>query len=358
MGTRKRAAERPEYFLTTNGGIYCVQIGYGAGRKRESLGTTDLALAETRFADWQETRRRLNVRNTAMTISAILDGYLADRLTEVKAPERLMQSVKVLRPFFGHLYCEHLLKTTCREYREMRQQAGRRPGTIWTELTMLSAALTWAARQNPPWIPYAPKVYRGKQSPPRERYLIRTENEAERLLAGAVAPHVKLFIEMGLGTAARAEAILDLTWDRVDLQRGLITLQDPEEDQTSKGRAVVPITKTLYAALAEAKKAALSDYVIEYQGERVRTIQGGFEQAAKRAGLKGVTPHVLRHTCGVWMAEAGKPMEEIAQFMGHSSAQITRTVYARYSPDYLRGAASALEREPATPAKPALRVVA
>lgn len=45
----------------------------------------------------------------------------------------------------------------------------------------------------------------------------------------------------------------------------------------------------------------------------------------------------------VWMAESGRPMSEIAQYLGHSDSQITETVYARYSPHYLRRAAAALE---------------
>jgi len=61
------------------------------------------------------------------------------------------------------------------------------------------------------------------------------------------------------------------------------------------------------------------------------------------AGLEDVSAHVLRHTAAVWMAEAGVPMDEISQYLGHSNVEITRRVYARYSPDYLRKAASALE---------------
>jgi hypothetical protein len=43
------------------------------------------------------------------------------------------------------------------------------------------------------------------------------------------------------------------------------------------------------------------------------------------------------------MAEAGVPLTEIAQFLGHSTPTITYRVYSRYSPDHLRGAARALE---------------
>lgn len=37
------------------------------------------------------------------------------------------------------------------------------------------------------------------------------------------------------------------------------------------------------------------------------------------------------------------PMAEIAQYMGHSSVNTTFKHYARFSPEYLRGAATALE---------------
>jgi integrase len=43
------------------------------------------------------------------------------------------------------------------------------------------------------------------------------------------------------------------------------------------------------------------------------------------------------------MAEAGIGMAEIAQFLGHSDSRTTERVYARFSPDYLRKAAEALE---------------
>lgn len=66
-------------------------------------------------------------------------------------------------------------------------------------------------------------------------------------------------------------------------------------------------------------------------------------QQPKRAGLEDVTPHVLRHTAAVWMAENRVPMSEISQYLGHKSTLITERVYARYSPEYLRNAAQSLE---------------
>jgi integrase len=95
--------------------------------------------------------------------------------------------------------------------------------------------------------------------------------------------------------------------------------------------------------LLEAREAALTDYVIEYAGERVGNVKKAFQRAAARAGVPWCTPHVLRHTAAVHMAEAGVPISEIAQYLGHTTESVTFKTYARYSPDYLRRAASALE---------------
>ena len=101
-----------------------------------------------------------------------------------------------------------------------------------------------------------------------------------------------------------------------------------------------------------AKDTAATQWVISYNeaaGALLR-VNKGIAEAARRARIKGVTPYVLRHTAGVWMAQAGVPMAEISQYMGHSSTAVTERVYARFHPDYLRRASDALRLAPAVPA--------
>jgi len=43
------------------------------------------------------------------------------------------------------------------------------------------------------------------------------------------------------------------------------------------------------------------------------------------------------------MAEDGVGMEQIQQFLGHEDIETTRSIYARFSPTYLRDAAKVLE---------------
>jgi integrase len=126
------------------------------------------------------------------------------------------------------------------------------------------------------------------------------------------------------------------------MERGQIKLGLGE--QRAKGRATVPMTGDTREILLRAREAALTEYVIEYAGRRVLSVKRAFRAAVDRAGLpKGVSPHVLRHSAAVHMAESSVPMAEIAQFLGHSSESVTYRVYARFSPDFLRRAAGVLE---------------
>ncbi len=99
-----------------------------------------------------------------------------------------------------------------------------------------------------------------------------------------------------------------------------------------------------YSALKEAQANAISNYVIEWGGRKIESIRRAVRDAGVRAGLKErVTPHMLRHTAACLMIEAGRPIEEVAQYLGHTSTKVTFSTYARYSPDYLQKAARALE---------------
>ncbi|TVP74309.1 MAG: hypothetical protein EA339_00680 [Rhodobacteraceae bacterium] len=75
----------------------------------------------------------------------------------------------------------------------------------------------------------------------------------------------------------------------------------------------------------------------------VISIKRGFAAAVASAELIGLTPHVLRHTAAVHMTEAGGSMDEIAQYLGHSDTRITSNTCARYSPEHVQKAATALE---------------
>jgi integrase len=207
-------------------------------------------------------------------------------------------------------------------------------GTLIRELGVLRRAFAWAVDER--WIASAPHVERPPAPPARERWL--TEDEAQRLLESSPTPHVRLFIAVALWTAARTGAILELTWERIDFERGVINLG---RGRGRKRRAVVPVVDDLLPLLREAREAATSPFVIEFGGSRVGSVKKAFQRATERAGLEGVTAHCLRHTSATWMVQKGVPTAMVARFLGNTEAMV-EAVYGHHSPEYLRQAANAL----------------
>lgn len=296
--------------------------------RRTALRTKDRETAERKLIDFQTSLRR-----KATTVAEIMDMYLADKAMKAGG-ERARYAWKHLASVFGHLRPDQVDRPLCRAYTLQRRRAKAHDGTIIKELSSLRAALNWQDKNTPAVVEMPP------MPPPRSRHLTRAQYRKFRD-AASHTPHLFVFVVAAYTTAGRASAVLELTWDRVDFDAGMIRLGLGE--QRAKGRATVPMTDSAREALLEARQAALSDYVVEYAGRRVLSVKRAFAAAADRAGVPWCTPHVLRHSAAVHMAESGIPMAEIAQFLGHTSESVTFRTYARFSPTYLRRAASALE---------------
>ncbi len=80
---------------------------------------------------------------------------------------------------------------------------------------------------------------------------------------------------------------------------------------------VVSLSRNFGHQLALA--AGLShDFVVEWQGEPVKSVKKGFAAAVKAAGLgwydeagkwlTDVTPHILRHTAATWLMQNRSPL--------------------------------------------------
>lgn len=305
----------------------------GRGTCRRSLRTKDRAAAERALIDF----RRELARRPAGTVAEIMAAYLAEKDQTARAPARLREAWTALAPLAAHCRPDQIDRAWCRAYVAARRARGVAPGTIRKELSTLRAGLRWHDPRTPAVLELPPAP------PPRERHLSR--DEARALIAACATPHVRLFVVLALTTAARRTALLELTWSRVDFERGIIRLGAAAPDGNGggrKGRATVPLHDLARPHLLEARMGALTGHVIEHGGKPLTSIRKSFENACARARLAGVTPHVLRHTAAVWMAEAGTPMSEIAQYLGHTDERITFRTYARFSPEHLRRAAAAI----------------
>lgn len=325
--------------------LYLWQRGNGIFYIRGTHNGVDIGMHSTGTRDRQEAEAQLDqfvagLDNPAppdeVTLNAIIDGYLTDREAHGIADlDRQVFAAKQLRPFFGNLEPRMISNETLRRYARHRTVSN---GTILRELRTLRAAMAWAAGEQ--WIQTPPKLRMPVTAPkPKDRWI--TKDEAARLISECKSPHMQCFVVLALTTAARTGAILDLTWDRVDLENGII---DYGEGRGNKRRASVPINDRAREALEMAAMVRRQGcpYVIQHRGKRIESIKAAFKRLTLRADLPDVTPHTLRHTAATWMAQGGAPMERIAQVLGDTVETVER-VYAHHHPQFAKAAVAHLD---------------
>lgn len=304
--------------------------------RRISTGTADRGRAEAFAREWWE-------RYTAAPSERIADlwpRYIRDRIRDGVRADRFKAHWAGLEPHFGHRLGRAITKQDCRDYCTARLADGYSLSTIKTDLEFLRACLNMHYGER------APKVWIAPASAPRDHWL--TKEQARALVEAADTPHIKLFIILGLTTGARSGAILDLTWfntatgkARVDFEQGTIDYRPSGRVQTNKRRTVVPMSDMAREALEQAFAGRLSDHVIEFGGKPIQSVKKAIRRLSKDSGII-FSPHVLRHTCAVWMAHADVPMQKISQYLGHTSLKMTEQVYGRYSPTFMRDASAAV----------------
>lgn len=331
--------------------------------KRKSMGTSDRAAAEARFAQWllfgghkgqvaEETK-------TGLTVAEFWKVYAEKHIQDPKkvaAPETIEFCWQNLKPHFGQLLLTQVSDAV--EGYEAKRLAGKigrpsKPSTVRKELGALRACFGWHAdpKRGKNRLLDAkdiPLISLPEEGEPRDRWL--RMDEIQRLLKAAAAlrrgdrlSRGERFLWLALETAARKQAILDLTWDRVDFETNTIRLDVPGRRKTKKRRATVPISASLRPVLERAYAEREGDLVLDNKGAVWSTIQliaieagfGGERPKVLRSEkpkATGISPHVLRHTAATHMARRGVPLFAIANILGNTVAMVER-VYAKWCPD-------------------------
>jgi integrase len=181
-------------------------------------------------------------------------------------------------------------------------------------------------------IPAVPKVRLEREPQGRLRWL--TQDEITGLLAACLKSRnteLHAAVVIALNTGLRKAELYGLTWDRIDLSRGVIRL----EVTKSGNRREVPLNDDSYRALVSLQPREAGHVF------KARTSDAAYLSAVAVARLADVTFHTLRHTFASWAMMRGASLKELQELLGHASLTMTMR-YAHLSPDRLRTAVSRL----------------
>lgn len=325
--------------------------------KRKSMGTKDRAVAEARFAQWLLLGGARSVSDgdsPTYTVADLWAVYWEKHGQHVASPDSIKFPWKNLEPHFGHLTVPEVSQKAIDSYVHKRT-TGRlglrcKPQTCRKDLTILMSAIRFCTLKPNALIPASmiEAVVLPENGEPRDRWLKTEEMQrlldaAARLRRGPKLSRGERFLWLGLETAARKQAILDLTWDRVDFEAGVIHYDVPGRRKTSKKRAAVPMSKALRPVLERAYAERENDLVMTNKGAVWATIQliaieagfGGTRPKVLRSEkpqATGISAHTLRHSAATHMARNGVPLWKISKVLGNSLA-VCEKVYAKWAPD-------------------------
>ena len=173
--------------------------------------------------------------------------------------------------------------------------------------------------------------------------------EADRLLqAAAGEDHAMILV--ALRTGLRFGELVALRWEDVDLVAGRLMvrrrLYRGKFDTPKSGKPrEVPLSEDARTALKRHRHLRGELVFCDADGRpfthRVATRM--LWRALKRAGLRLVGWHSLRHTFASQLAMAGAPLKAIQELLGHANIQMTMR-YAHLSPEIARDAVQLLDR--------------
>lgn len=146
----------------------------------------------------------------------------------------------------------------------------------------------------------------------------------------------RAILEILYATGMRISELVGLDMGTVDIARGQMMVRG----KGSKERIVLlgrPARDALDLYLKEGRPKLLkgkrtSALFLNRSGERlsVRGVQSMLDRCARKAGLKWVTPHLLRHTFATHMLGGGADLRVVQELLGHASLSSTQ-VYTHVS---------------------------
>jgi integrase len=189
-----------------------------------------------------------------------------------------------------------------------------------SELLRLGEAIREAETVGIPWI----KQSKSKHAPKLEN---RTTN---------IGPHAAAALRLLIFTGARLREILDLRWDYVDLQRGLLFLPD-----SKTGKKTIVLGAAALAVLENLPR--VGKFVIAgTDNDKPRAdLQRPWALVSERADLAGLRLHDLRHSFASVGAGSGFGLPVIGKLLGHSNSKTTER-YAHLAADPLRRASDVI----------------
>lgn len=272
----------------------------------------------------------------------VIDRYVREILPSKKSAKDQRQQLLVWRDLLGEL---KLSQITTDRLLKARNTFFDRKGGNGGRVSNATVNRYWAALHHVMevfvreygWLEQNPMKRIRKLKEPQGRVRFLDEAERSALLRACVESensYLETIVLIAITTGLRRGEILELEWDRVNLETGLVIIEEPKNGKRRSTYFLKPIRERL--KMIQKQRPVASGYVFPGRnGFRPIDITSAWYRAVERAELKDFRFHDLRHTAASYIAMDGGSVPEIATVLGHKSFQMASR-YAHLSEGHTR----------------------
>ncbi len=249
-----------------------------------------------------------------------------------------------LVPFFGKTRLDKIGVRDIERFKAAQVKKGLQAKTINNHLTCLRKAMVCAEEWG--YIKSVPKVKWMKTPAPSFDFLTRDESVA---LIEAVPEQHRALILTALRAGLRCGELLGLQWGDVEYRTMKLIIRRARwksfERTPKNGRQrEVPMSAELQRAL-KAHRHLRGDYVFCQNDGKPLTrdmIKRVLPSACRRAGLRKVQFHALRHSFASQLVMENVPLKVVQELLGHATIEMTMR-YAHLAPSMYVDAVALLD---------------
>lgn len=299
----------------------------GARLKRWKVGCTNKQIAKEMEAKIKTDLLMDKVKSEQAR--PLLFGEWAQTYLDLEGVKQLRSYVgrshslkKHLVPFFGRKLITEIKPEDIENFRAQRKRVDGKPASIQTinhDHIALKHCLNVAIRRG--LLVANPASRLPMPNPNNERDRVLSAEEWGRLYSAA-KPHLRPVMLVAYQLGQRFGEITNLTWERVDLKRGFITLR--AADTKTKSARQVPMTpdvRMLFQQLAKVR-SLVSRHVFLYKGRPLKRVSRSFKTALKDAGVLDFRFHDLRHCASTNLRRSGVDTATAMKVVGHKSEKM------------------------------------
>jgi len=309
-------------------------------------------------------------RRDAKTFEQLIKAFRAALVVRDATREDYELIIKRLLEFFGPTRKVRTINVQdVEEYRAWAQKQPSRRGppmsvaTVNKDLMLLGALFNYAEKHR--WVAFNPAAARHVKRLQQSREARRrqldgntfTTGEVQGLLDAARPGRDRTLFRLAVESGMRMGELLALRWEDIDWTNSRLYVRRSyrkgveSDPKTAASERSIGLTPTMVSELRVWKLACPQPP--GSRGLVFPNADGGYERnllprvfnpALRRAGLRKIRFHDLRHTCGSWLIAAGLGVKEVQAHLGHASAQVTLNIYSHLLPGAHTASAATMDR--------------